>query len=83
MHVVEVRRRLVVREPQIRGADLDELAARSQSSQRQRRLCPAGDHQVHLWREMVEQEGHSVLNLAVVDDVEVVEHERDLVRTER
>ena len=79
-HVVEVRRGLVGREPQVGGADLDELAARSQASQRQRRIGPAGDHQVHLWREMVEQEGHPVVDLAGVDDVEVVEHEHDIVR---
>ena len=66
-HLVEVRRRLVGREPQIGGADLDELAAGAQASQRQRRVGAAGDHQVQLRREMVEQEGHAVVDLASVD----------------
>ena len=45
-HLVEVGRRLVGREAQVGGADLDQLAARAQAGQRQRRIGPAGDHQV-------------------------------------
>ena len=79
-HVVEVGRGLVGREAQIGGADLDEFAATPQASQRQRRVGAAGDHQVHLRREVLQQEGHPVLHLACVDDVVVVEHQHDVVR---
>jgi hypothetical protein len=64
----------------LEGADLNELAAPSQARQRQRRVCAAGDHQVHLWGEVLQHEGHPVLYVACVDDVVVVEHEHDVVR---
>ena len=82
-HLVEVRRGLVGREAQVGGADLDELAARPQPSQRQRRVGAAGDHQVQLRREVLEQEGHPVVDVARVDDVVVVEHQHDVVRRRR
>ena len=81
--LVEVRRGLVGREAQVGGADLDQLAARSQAGQRQRRIGAAGDHQVHLRGQMVEQEGHPVVDVARVDDVVVVEHQHDVVRERR
>ena len=56
--VVEVRRGLVGGEPQVGGPDLDQLAPGAQPGQGQRRVGPAGDHQVDLRREVLEQEGH-------------------------
>ena len=47
-HLVEVFGRLVRRESQVGGADLDELALRAQSRQGQRRVGAGGDHQVQL-----------------------------------
>ena len=79
-HLVEVRRRLVGREAQIGGADLDELAAPAQPRQRQRRVGAAGEHQVDLRGQVLQQEGHPVLDLARLDDVVVVEHQHDVVR---
>ena len=79
-HLVEVRRGLVGREAQVGGADLDQLAARSQPGQRQRGIGAAGDHQVQPRRQVLEQERHPVLHLARVDDVVVVEHQHDVVR---
>ena len=79
-HLVEVRRGLVGREAQIGGADLDELATPSQPRQRQRRVGAAGDHQVYLRGQVLQQEGHPVLHVARVDDVVVVEHQHDIVR---
>lgn len=73
-------RGLLGREAQIGGAELDELATPSQPGQRQRRVGAAGDHQVELGRQVLQQEGHPVLDLAGVDDVVVVEHQHDLVR---
>ena len=79
-HLVEVRRGLVGREAQVGGADLDQLAAPPQPGQRQRRVGAAGDHQVDLRGQVLQQEGHPVLHLARVDDVVVVEHQHDIVR---
>ena len=79
-HLVEVRRSLVGREAQVGGADLDELAAPSQPRQRQRRVGAAGDHQVDLRGQVLQQERHPVLDVARVDDVVVVEHQHDIVR---
>ena len=52
----------------------------AQPGQRQRRVGAAGDHQVQLRGQMVQQEGHPVLHVARVDDVVVVEHQHDVVR---
>ena len=79
-HLVEVRRGLVGREPQIGGADLDEFATCSQAGQRQRADRHGWRSPVHPRRQMVEQERHPVLDVASVDDVVVVEHQHDLVR---
>ena len=79
-HGVQVRGCLVLREAEIAGADLDEFPTCPQASQRQRRIGPARDHDVHPRRHVLEQERHPVLDLAGVDDVVVVEHEHDVVR---
>ena len=76
--LVEVGRGLLGGEAQVGGADLDQLAARPQPRQRQGRVGPAGDHQVQLRREVVEQEGHRVVDLARLDDVVVVEDQHDV-----
>ena len=78
--VVEVGRDLVRGEAQVGGADLDQLAAGPQPRQRQRRVGPAADHQVHLRREVLQQERHAGLEVGPVDQVVVVEHQVDLVR---
>ena len=77
-HLVEVRRSLVRREPQVSGPDLDQLAARPQPGQRQRRVSATGDHQVQPRRQVVEQERHRVVDLAGLDQVVVVEHQHDV-----
>ena len=66
-HLVEVGGGLVRREAQVGGADLDELAARPQAGQRQRRVGAGGDHQVHLRGQVVEQERHPVVDVGRVD----------------
>ena len=82
-HLVEVRRGLVGREAQIGGADLDELAA-ARRRQRQRRVGAAGDHQVDLRGEVLQQdEGHRLVHLDGLDDVVVVEDQHDLVASAR
>ena len=63
-HLVQVRGGLVGREAQIGRADLDELATPAQATQRQCRVGAGGDHQVHLWRQVLQQECHPVLDVA-------------------
>jgi hypothetical protein len=45
-YLVEIHRGLVGREAQIGRSDLDQLATRPQSGERQRGISTAGDHQV-------------------------------------
>ena len=77
--VVEVGGRFAVGEAEVRGADLEEIAACPQPTERQRRVGPAGDHQVGLAGEVVDQEAEGVVDLRAVDDVVVVEDDRDVV----
>ena len=77
---VEVVRRLLRGEAQVGGADLDQLAARAEPGQRQRRVGAGGDHQVQLRRQVVQQERHPVVDLRRVDDVVVVQDEDDVAR---
>jgi hypothetical protein len=79
-HPVEVRRGLVGREAQVGGSDLDQLIARPQASQGQLRVLAGADHQVHLRREVLEQEGHAGPEFGAVDEVVVVQHQVDVVR---
>ena len=79
-HLIEVLRCLVGREAQIGGADLDQLAPSSQPRHRQRRVGTAGEHEVQLRRQVLQQEGHPVLDLARLDEVVVVEQQHHLVR---
>ncbi len=54
--IVEVLGGLVGREAQVGGADLDQLALRAQSCQRQRGIGARGDHQVQLGRQVLQQD---------------------------
>ena len=78
--LVEVCGGLVRGEAQICRADLGEFAPRPQASQRQRWVGAGGDHHVDLLGQMLDQELHSVMDLVRVDQVEVVEHQHDVVR---
>ena len=66
--VVEVGRHFVEGEAQVGGADLDQLAAGPQARQGQRRVLAGADHQVHLRREVLEQEGHAGLEVGAVHE---------------
>ena len=79
-HAVEVRRRLAVGEPQVGRPYLDQLAPRPQPGERQRRVGPAGDDQVHLGGEVVEEEPHRLVDLDRLDEVVVVEDEDQGIR---
>ena len=77
-HVVQEGGRLPLRESQVGGTQLGQLTARPQACHGQRRVGAAGDGNAGVRREVVEQEGHRVVDFLRVDDVIVVEgqHER-------
>ena len=79
-HVVEEGGGLVRGETQIVGADLEQLTTRAQATERQRRIGAARDNQVQLWRQVVEQKGHALVNRLGVDQVVVIEHQQDVLR---
>jgi hypothetical protein len=60
---------------QVLGADLHHPALGAQTGQRQGRLAAAGDGQLRPLREVVDQPGHGVQAVRVVQQVDVVEHE--------
>ena len=72
-HLVEEHLRLVGGEPEVRGPHLHELATRAQTGQRERRVGPGGHRQRDLRRQVVQQEGHRLVDGGPVDDVVVVE----------
>lgn len=76
---LEVRRRLVVREAQVGGADLDEAAIDAQPSERQRWVRPGGDHEADPFRQPIENESNALVNLRRFDGVVVVKDEHDVV----
>ena len=78
--VVEVGGRLVVGEPEVGGADLDELPAGPQPGQRQRRVGAGADHQPHLRRQVLDEERHAGVDVRALGEVVVVEHEDHVVR---
>jgi len=73
--VVEEGGGLVLREPQVGGAHLAQLAAGSQPGQRQRRVRPGGHRHGDLRGQVVEQERHRVVHGRLVDEVVVVQGE--------
>ena len=77
--LVEVGGGLVGGEAQVGGADLEQLAPGAQARQRQGRVGAAGDHQVDLRRQVLEQERHRLVDLRRLDDVVVVEHQDQVV----
>ena len=73
------RGRLLSGEPQIVSAQLGKLPAGPQPRQRQRRIGPAGQHQVHARGQVLEQERNRLVHLLGVDQVVVVENQQQLI----
>ncbi len=82
-HRVEVGRRLLLGEPQVGRAHLDELAPGPQPWQRQGRVRTGRDDEAQLGWQVVDQEGHRLVDRGVVDHVVVVEDQHDLVHAGR
>ena len=62
-------------EAEVIGADLDNLVTRAPPGQRPGRVSPAGDHQVHLRWQVLQEKDERFVNLRVGDDVQVVENQ--------
>ena len=77
--VVQVGRRLLGGEAQIGRPDLEELAPSPQAGERPRWVGPAGDDEVELFREVLDQEDHRLVHCEGLDHVVVVQHEDDLL----
>ena len=69
---------LGVGEPQVDDPQLGQLAAGAQPGQGQRRVDPGGHHQVHVGRQMVDEEPEAVMAHPVGDQVVVVKHQHHL-----
>ena len=65
-------------EPQVGGADLDELPAGAPPGDRQVGVGAGADHQVHVRWQVLDEEGHPRGDARVVGEVVVVEHQPHL-----
>ena len=74
----EQRRRLSRGEPQVGGAQLGQLPASPQPGQRQRRVGPAGQHQMQAWGQVLQQERQRRVHRLGVDQVVVIEDQQHL-----
>jgi hypothetical protein len=77
---VEVRVGLVRGETQVGGPDLDQLAAHPPPSQRQIRVGAGTYHHVHLGWKVLQEEGQTLVDLVIVNQVVIVEHQPHLNR---
>ena len=77
---VEELVRLGGREPQRVRAELDQLAARPQRAERQRRIRPGRDHELHVRRQVIDEPGDGLARGTGREPVEVVEHQHHLAR---
>ncbi len=75
----EERGGLGVREAEVGGTDLGEIAAGPQPGEGQRRVGPGADDQPHLRRQPLEQERHPRLDRRTLGEVVVVQHQHDVV----
>ena len=79
-HLVEELGGLGRGEAEVGGAQLGQLASGAQSGQGQRGILAGGDDQVHLGRQVLDQEGQGIVDRPGVEDVVVVENEDDVAR---
>ena len=68
------------REPQIVGAQLEQVTVRAQRSQRKVRLGPGGEHELEGGRCMIDEPGDALAGRAGRKPVEVIQDQRDLTQ---
>ena len=77
---VEQRRRLPGAQPQVRRPNLQQLSARPQPRQRQRRITAPGQRHLHRPGKVVDEERHRLMHIGAADHVVVIEHQHDRAR---
>ena len=77
---VEQRRRLLSAQPQVRDPHLEQLGARPQPRQRQRRIAASGHRHLHRPREVVDEKLRRLVHVGVADRVIVIEDQHDRIR---
>ena len=75
--------RLTGAEPQVFGPQLGQVPAHPQAAERQRRVGPGDEHQVQLRRGAVQQRGDRRVHLRAGDEMVVVQHEHQGIRSRR
>ncbi len=73
--VVQQRPGLRVAEAKLRGADLQDLARGAQAAQRERRIRPCRDRQLHVRGKMAEQKGDRGVDRLLPHPVIVIQHQ--------
>ena len=76
--VMQQGRRLLRGEPQVGGAQLGQVPTGPQPGQRQRRVGPAGQHQVQARRQVIQQERQRRVHLQGVDQVVIINDQQHL-----
>jgi hypothetical protein len=77
IHVAEQRRRLLMGERQITGADLQDLALGAQPRHPQRRLVAPGEREPRASRHVIGQHRHRGPGFGVAQRMHVIEDQRD------
>jgi hypothetical protein len=78
--LAQERRRFRCGEAQIGDAQLGHLAAGAQAGEGELRILAGGDDQVQLRRQVIEQEGHRLVDRPRIDRVVVIQHENEAIR---
>ena len=66
-------------ETQVGGAQFSELTTDAQASQRERRILTGGDDQMHLRRQVFDEEGQCIVNRFGINYVVVVKDENEII----
>jgi Mg/Co/Ni transporter MgtE len=66
---------LVWREAQVNQAQLGQLTTTAQARHRQRWIGASGDHQVHIFRQVIEKKREDIVNRLSRDEVVIIQNE--------
>ena len=76
-HLAEILARLDLLEAEIVRADLGQLSAHPPPRKRQVRVHPAGEDQMHVSGQMLQEEAHALVNGRVFDHLIIIQNEHD------